>query len=197
MFRRHRSARSTASVTHPTALDHSERARGFTLLEILIAVAIFSVVMLVVVSIFISGLKTRAEGAQSMALEREGGVMLERIMRGLYGKGGLREANSGTVLLGEDGTSIQFEVDRNTVPTKTRADDITSLIYLLNGDVYYKPDITLNDVQCISDAKGHVESLQFTPSSTRVDITIKLVSDLPATDRKAFIHLTKSVTMRN
>lgn len=155
--------------------------------------------MTAVTSIFIAGLKSRAEGSQNMALEREGSMILERIMRGLYGKGGLREANSGTMLISDGGNWIQFEVDRNTVPTKTRADDTTSLIYFLDGDVYYKPDVTDDDVQCISEDEGHVESLQFIPGGdpSCIDITIKLSSDLPATDRKAFIHLTKSVTMRN
>jgi hypothetical protein len=54
-------------------------------------------------------------------------------------------------------------------------------------------------VQCISAGEGHVESIQFTPGGdpSRIDITIKLSSDMPGTDRKAFIHLAKSVTMRN
>lgn len=199
MFQRHRSTRSTALVRHRTALRRSGRVRGFTLVEIIVAIAVFAVAMTAVTSIFISGLRSRAEGAENMSLEREGSIILERIMRGLYGKGGLREANSGTVTVSDGGNWIQFEVDRNTVPTKTRADDITSLIYSLEGDVYYKPDVTGDEVQCISEDEGHVESLQFTPGGDPrcIEIRIKLLSDLPGTDRKAFIHLTKSVTMRN
>ena len=184
-------------------MKHYERnilvrsSRGFTLIEILIAVAVFVVVMTVVMSIFISGLRTRAEGVTNLALEREGSVILERIMRGVYAKGGLREANSGTVTVGEDGSSIWFTVDRNTYPTKTRADDITSFIYLLDGEVYYKPDVNDSETVRLSGAQGHVESLQFTPTASGVDIHIKLTSSLPATDRTAFIYLTKSVTMRN
>jgi prepilin-type N-terminal cleavage/methylation domain-containing protein len=172
-------------------------ARGFTLIEILVAVAVFSVIMTIVASIFISGLRARAEGAESMSLEREGSIILERIIRGIYGKGGLREGNSGTLAVGEDGSSIWFNVDRNTLPTKTRADDITSLVYLLNGDVYYRPDTTSEAIECISSGDGHVEELQFTYVPTQVHVTMKLSSSLPGTDRKAFIHLTKSVNLRN
>lgn len=170
---------------------------GFSLVELLVAIAVFVVVMTIVTAVFLAGLRTRAEGSENMALEREGGMILERIMRGLYGKGGLREANSGTAVLGEDGSSIWFEVDRNSTPTKMRTDDTSSLIYLYSGEVYYRPDTTAEDVQRISSGQGHVESLQFTRTATRVDITIKLVSDLPGTDRRAFIHLTKSVALRN
>jgi prepilin-type N-terminal cleavage/methylation domain-containing protein len=184
----------------PTPRGATGRLRskcGFSLIELLVAVAIFAVVMTIVTAIFLAGLRTRAEGAQNMALEREGSVILERVMRGLYGKGGLREANSGTAVLGDDGSSIWFEVDRNATPTKMRTDDTSSLIYLLNGEVYYRPDTTAEEVQRISSGEGHVESLQFARTASRVDITIKLASDLPGTDRKAFIHLTKSVALRN
>jgi prepilin-type N-terminal cleavage/methylation domain-containing protein len=172
-------------------------ACGFTLVEILIAIAVFAVLMTIVASIFISGLRTRAEGAESMSLEREGSVTLERIMRGIYGKGGLREGNSGTLTVGDDGSSIWFDVDRNTFPTKSRADDITSLVYLLNGDVYYRPDTTSEEIECISSGEGHVESLQFTYVPVQVNITMKLSAPLPGTDRRAFIHLSKSVNLRN
>jgi len=172
-------------------------SKGFTLVEILIAIAVFMVVMTVAMSIFIAGLRARAEGVANLALEREGSVILERIMRGVYAKGGLREGNSGTVTVSEDGSSIWFTVDRNPYPTKTRADDITSLVYLLDGEVYYKPDVNGSETVRLSSAEGHVESLQFVPTASGVDIAIKLSSSLPATERTAFIHLTKSVTMRN
>ncbi|MBN1919148.1 MAG: prepilin-type N-terminal cleavage/methylation domain-containing protein [Verrucomicrobia bacterium] len=171
--------------------------RGFTLVELLIAIAIFAMVMTAVSAVFIGGLRMRAEGAQNMALEREGGVILERIMRGVYGKGGLREGNSDTAVVGADGSSIWFEVDRNSTPTKTRTDDVSSLIYLYDGEVYFKPDTTIADVQRLSSGQGHIESLRFARTDARVDITIKLVADLPGTDRQAFIHLTKSVALRN
>jgi prepilin-type N-terminal cleavage/methylation domain-containing protein len=172
-------------------------SKGFTLVEILIAVAVFAVVMTMVTSIFVAGLRTRAEGATSLALEREGSLILERIMRGLYGKGGLREADSGTVSVSAGGTLIQFTVDRNAFPTKTRADDTTSMIYLVGGKVYYRPDVNSSATVCISGSEGTVDLLRFTPTATGVDIVITLRADLPATDRRAFIHLTKSVTARN
>ena len=170
---------------------------GFTLIEILIAIAIFVVVMTIVMSVFIAGLRTRAEGAANMALEREGSVILERIMRGLYGAGGLREARRDTVTVGSRGDTLTFSVDRNDYPTLQPSDDTTSLIYLLEGEVYYRPDLEVSETARISTAEGHVESLQFTRTSDGLDIEIKLSSDLPVTDRRAFIHLTKSVTMRN
>jgi len=195
---RHKRNRATAGrpATGGPSRPRSS-GRGFSLVELLVAIAVFAVVMTAVTAIFIGGLRTRSEGAENMTLEREGSIILERVMRGLYGKGGLREANSGTAVLGDDGASIWFEVDRNSTPTKTRADDITSLIYLSNGEVYYRPDTSADDVQRISLGKGHIESLQFARTATRVDISIKLVSDLPGTDRQAFIHLTKSVALRN
>ena len=118
-------------------------------------------------------------------------------MRGLYGKGGLREGDSGTASVGEDGSSVRFTVDRNEYPTKTRVDDTTSLIYLVEGKVYYKPDVNESDTVCISGSEGNVDTLQFTRTSSGVDIVLTLRASLPATDRAAFIHLTKSVTMRN
>lgn len=172
-------------------------AQGFTLVELLVAIAVFVVLMSIVASIFISGLRTRAEGAESLSLEREGSIILERIVRGIYGKGGLREGNSGTLAVGDDGSSIWFDVDRNAYPTKSRADDTTSLVYLLDGDVYYRPDTTSDVIECISGGEGHVEALQFTYVPVQVNMTMKLSSSLPGTDRKAFIHLTKSVNLRN
>jgi prepilin-type N-terminal cleavage/methylation domain-containing protein len=172
-------------------------ARGFTLVELLVAIGVFLVTMTIVTSIFIAGLRTRAEGAENMSLEREGSIILERIMRGIYGKGGLREGNSGTLTVGEGGSSIWFDVDRNTYPTKSRADDITSLVYLLNGDVYYRPDTSAEEIECISSGNGHVESLQFTYVPVQVNITMKLSAPLPGTGRKAFIYLSKSVNLRN
>lgn len=170
---------------------------GFTLIEILIAIAIFLVVMTIVMSVFIAGLRTRAEGAANMALEREGSVILERIMRGLYGAGGLREAQRDTVTVGSSGDTVRFNVDRNEYPTSGTSDDTTSLIYFLSGEVYFRADVDGADAERISGAEGHVESLQFTRTSDGLDIAIKLSSDLPVTDRRAFIHLTKSVSMRN
>ena len=172
-------------------------SKGFTLVEILIAIAVFVVVMTAVVSIFISGLRTRVEGVANLALEREGSVVLERIVRGLYGKEGLREADASAVTINPDGDTVWFSVDRNQYPTTTKTDDTTSLVYLLNGDIYYKPDTSSAEVECISGSAGNVESLQFAQTASRVAITIKLSSSLPGTTRRAFIHLTKSVTMRN
>lgn len=171
--------------------------QGFTLVEILVAIAVFVVVMATVTTVFVSGLRTRAEGVANLALERDGTLILERIARGLYGTRGLREANKAEVSIAGDGTSIQFTVDRNAYPTTNTGDDDTSLVYLLDGKVYYKPNVAAEVVECISGSNSTVESLQFTPSQSGVTISIKLTSSLPGTDRTAFIHLTKTVTMRN
>ncbi len=192
MFRNTRTVRDSVRCGAPM----SPRA-GFTLIEILIAIAIFVVVMTIVMSVFIAGLRTRAEGAANMALEREGSVILEQIMRGLRGVGGLREAHRDSVRIGVNGSVVLFDVDLNDYPTSKRSDDTTSLIYLLNGEVYYQAEQYSAETEQISGADGHVESLQFTRTSDGLDIEIKLSTELPVTDRRAFIHLTKSVSMRN
>jgi prepilin-type N-terminal cleavage/methylation domain-containing protein len=187
-----RTARTQGTLCALMASD-----RGFTLVEILVAIAVFVVVMTVVTAIFVSGLHTRAEGVANLALERDGTLMLEQIVRGLYGTRGLREADKGSLLISNGGSSIRFAVDRNAYPTTTKGDDDTSLVYLLEGRVYYKPNVGAEVIECISGSDSDVESLLFTPTQDGVTISVKLTSSLPATNRKAFIHLTKSVTMRN
>jgi prepilin-type N-terminal cleavage/methylation domain-containing protein len=190
--------RQTHSTPIPGTLGPLVRStQGFTLVEILIAIAVFVVVMAVVTTIFVSGLRARAEGVANLALERDGTLILERIARGLYGTRGLREANRTGVVVGADASSIRFTVDRNANPTTSKADDDTSLVYLLDGKVYYRPNVAAEVVECISGSESDVESLQFTPTQHGVTISVKLTMNLPGSDRKAFIHLTKSVTMRN
>jgi len=181
-----------------SALPGPKTVAGFTLIEILIAIFVFSVVMTMVMSVFIAGLRSRSEGALNLALEREGSNVLERIMRGIDGIGGLREADKGEFWVDDlNRDQVWYRVDRNATPTSSIDDDTWALVYYWDGEIYCHPDMMTPQLETLSNAEGHVESLQFFRTTGGVNIELKMSAPIPGGDRRAFVHLTKSVALRN
>lgn len=96
--------------------------RGFTLIEILIAITIMGLVVGGAISIYLMSITAWREGSVQIALQREGSLAMEKMVRGIdpYGRKGIREAQQISLpATGSSGTRIDFVDADNPNPTRS------------------------------------------------------------------------------
>lgn len=140
------------------------RRNGFTLVEIM--VTLIAGVMLIggVYLAYLMAMRSWQEGSANVGLERTAGIIVEKIVRGVNGRFGLREADIGTVQVSEDGHSVTYMVDKQDPPTSWNSDDVTSRYYQLGTRVWYDPDTSVAGDEIALNRFGDVESLDFSLS---------------------------------
>lgn len=153
------------------------RQNGFTIAEVLIALAIAVVVIGGAYAVYIMGLRTWQTGSAVAYLERSAYQIMDRICRGAVpsGRFGLREATPTTIQVTQVSTeiySIQYKVDKMDPPTTWDRDDTTCRYYVNGTTLCHDP----GDGSEVRVHKfGQVESLKFTiepPQIVNVELTL-------------------------
>ena len=159
----------------------TQRERGFTLPEMIIS--LIAAVMLIggVCIVYLMAIRSWAEGSSNVALERTAGILMEKIVRGINGRFGLREADIGLVTVSEDGHSVTYTVDKNDPPTSWNSDDITSRYYQLGKEVWYDPNSLVAGDEVRLNHFGNVESLVFSMSGYVLTARLSLTEPAPRT----------------
>lgn len=103
------------------------RRRCFTLLELILAGVVGSMVIAAVMSIMIFSLRTWQTGLAQWELAQQMRLAREKILRGIEGRIGLRQAEESSIHIFPGKSPrvewIDFDVDRNDVPTPDRHND--------------------------------------------------------------------------
>jgi type II secretory pathway pseudopilin PulG len=173
------------------------REKGFTLVEMV--VALMAAVMLVggVLVVYITSIQSWKEGSANVALERAAGIVMEKIVRGGNGRFGLREADIGTVQVSADGGSVTYLVDRNDPPTPYYNDDVTSRYYQLGTRIWYDPNSSVAGDEVALNRFGDVESVNFSLSSQVLTVKLALVAKAPlTTSRRLSVRMETNIFLR-
>jgi len=174
-----------------------QRENGFTLVEMI--VTLIAGVMLVggVFLVYLMAMRSWQEGAANVSLERTAGVIMEKMVRGVNGRFGLREADIGTVQVSEDGHSVTYMVDKLDPPTPWNNDDVTSRYYYLGMQVWHDPDVSIAGDEIALNRFGDVEALDFSLSNHVLNARLLLTADPPRTrSRKLSVRMQTHMFLR-
>ena len=171
---------------------------GFTLVEILIASTISMVLLGGIMAVFLTSLNVWVMGSTDMSLERYGTLTLEKIVRGMGGRYGLREANGSTIAIDADGNGITFTVDKNDPPTSSAGDDTTVRVYLdpSNGNMMYDPDTSIAGNAFNISREGVVRDITFTQNGDVISVDVWLSQDVTPSSRTVEMRFQTSVSVR-
>ena len=172
-----------------------KRNNGFTLAEVLFATSISALVAMGVLAMFAMGNRTWREASASVTLQSNGRLILNQIARGSHGEYGLREANYNTLTIEEDGSAIQFVIDKNEPPTYEADDDTVCRFYLENERVWYDPNTASSGDEYPIASNGRVEDISFVKdgSCVTVELTMK---DYGSYRAEAYTKLSTNIFLR-
>lgn len=145
---------------------NTKKQFGFTLVELLVYFGLFSILLVVMTSVFISMLEQRTEDTAQSFLQQESQYLLTKLKSLVY------EAD--TIVLpadpGDSGTSLSFQAQG---VTKTLFIDSGRLVYQTTTESWYltSPDVTITDFQVVNQTGTSVHQ--------GVGITVVLQSSLP------------------
>jgi len=143
--------------------------KAFTIAEFVTSSAIIFMVFGVLWIVYAFIQDNWATGYATMKLERDGGTVMERMVRGLSGEHGIREAKAVSLL--DDGleyNTIDFSVDANNDGDDDDAGDYVSRVYYDGAQraIYYMPDITAGLTYLVA---SDVQNLTFSrPAATDI-----------------------------
>ena len=162
------------------------KRKGFTLVELLIGMIIVGMIVAGALAIYIMSITAWKEGGVQIMLQREGSIAMEKMVRGLGGTDGIREASSVTV--SGYGTKIQY---KSGVDNQTRSFEFKSGY----GKIYYDPDIsTASDEFSIAE---NVSGLIFTYITGYGIVAINLEMKEEVLDNEINLDLATQVKLRN
>lgn len=185
------------TVTRTTTASKTCRQGGFTLVEMM--VALVTAIMLIggVYLVYLMGLRSWAEGSSNVALERTAGVLMDKIVRGVNGRFGLREADIGLITISADGHSVTFLADKNDPPTAWNSDDTTSRFYQLGTKVWYDPNASVAGDEIALNRFGDVGSLDFSLSGHVLTARLSLTAPAPrVTERLLSVRMETNIFLR-
>jgi len=161
-------------------------SKGFTIFELLLSSGIAFLVFGLAWSVYIFIETQWQEGFIIMSLERDAAIAMEKMLRGISGRNGLREAK---VLNLPDDSLEYVSVDFAGV------DDVTRRFYFTAADntIYYDDDTSAGGTNAI--IARHVDTLTF--SRTDRAITIDLVLEQLIRGRTKQVHLQTELNLRN
>lgn len=172
---------------------------GFTLIEILIAITIMGLVVGGAISVYLMSITAWKEGSVQIALQRKGSLAMEKMVRGVNGRYGIREGRATTLtLVGSD--RIEVAVDMNDPPTPGDASDDTTISFYKSGDqLIYDPDTsptaTGDEFPIAENVRTVPPGLTFAVSGGIV--TIDLGMQDKVRDKDINVDLSTTVKIRN
>ena len=106
---------------------------GFTLNEVLVALAVFLILSTGVITVYLMSLRTWQEGSMQVSLQRKLAAAMDRMVQGQRGSGesrqnGLREAQSVTL------------IDPQTIEYISGIDGATRRFYLQGNEILYSSE---------------------------------------------------------
>lgn len=150
-------------------------------MELLIAATITTLMIAGVLAVYLKSLTAWHEGSVQLTLQRKSSMVMERMVRGVDGTNGIREAGNITV---PNSYTIQYA---------SGLDGIERSFYLSGSDIMYDPDTSLaGDEFSIAEKIG---GLIFTLSGNMVTITLNMQEAVR--DRNLQIDLTTRIKARN
>jgi len=164
-----------------------KRNNGFTIIEIMIALVASVILIGGVLSIYLMSLRTWREGSMDAALERTAGIIMEKIVRGPYGRFGIREADIGTVDVSESGNAVVFMVDKNDPPTPEISDDVTSRYYQAGTQAIYDPNTAVVGDETVLNRFGDVNQLGFSLRDQVLTADLVITADAPRSDTRKLV----------
>lgn len=173
----------------------SNSRKGFTITELMIAILIMMLVVGGALAIYIMSQTAWYEGSTQIALQRRGSLAMEKMVRGVNGRYGIREGRSGTLTLAGS-NRIEVAVDMNDPPTPgDPSDDTTISFYLVDDEIFYDPDTSTagDEVSIVDD----VTSLNFQTLGTTRRVGIDLSLGRRVLGKLINVSLTTNVTLRN
>lgn len=159
---------------------------GFTLVELLVAVLLSALVMGGFWTVYLMCLTSWEQGSTQVALQRDAAVIMEKMVRGVDGTGGIREAVSvDTSVAGR----IDYTSDIGGVERERS-------FYLNGNDIFYDPDTsTASDEYSIAANPGGI-TLAFSLNNDVVTISLNMQWEVSGEAMPAIIISTR-VNLRN
>lgn len=172
--------------------------RGFTLVEMLVAVSISVVALAGIMVLLITGLETWVVGATEVRLDRSAELLLAKIVRGPNGQSGLRAAGSSDVSIDDNQAGITFLVDKNNEPTATVGDDTEVRIYLDSNAnlLMYDPDTSVGSDAYPLNRNAVVEDISFSQTDSLIAIDLLLSETVLRSQRTMQTSFQTSVFLR-
>lgn len=150
-------------------------------MELLIAVTITTLMVAGILAVYLKSLTAWHEGSVQLTLQRKSSMVMERMVRGVDGTNGIREAGNITV---PNSYTIQYA---------SGVDGTERSFYLSGSDIIYDPDTSLADDE--SSIAEKISSLTFILSGNMVTITLNMQEAVR--DRNLQIDLTTRIKVRN
>lgn len=155
--------------------------KGFTVIEFLIASTIMVLVTGGIMAIFLMSMNTWKEGSAQLVLQRKASMVMEKIVRGVDGENGVREAGSISI------------PSSDTIRYTSGIDGTERSFYLSTSDLMYDPDTsTAADEYSIADK---IDGLTFSISGSMVTINLSMQDTVR--DTTIDVDFTTNVKLRN
>ena len=159
--------------------------KGFAIPEFLLASLVIMLLMGIMWSLYMFIQQQWQEGYITMKLERSASTAMEKMVRGIAGRHGIREAKAiSPPDPGNSGANIDF----------TGLDDVTRRFYFSSADntLYYRNNVSGGSDEVIST---DVQSATFSRASNL--ITVNLVLEETAGQKSIEVELETNVKFRN
>ena len=162
-------------------------SRAFTIVETLIASAIIIVVIAGSLSFYLIARSAWIDCSKRVPLQRKASLAMEKMVRGIDGRNGIREADAGSVIITDSDTKIEYT---SGIDAKERG-------FFLNGSkITYDPDtdplVTGDEFDMIPEK---VSGLTFAVSGSIVTIDLDMHDKVRDTDIN--VNLSTKVKIRN
>lgn len=154
--------------------------KGFTIIELLISMAIMLLVIGGALAIYITCLTAWKEGSVQIVLQRGGSIATEKMVRGVDGTNGIREASSATS-------------STNAITYTSGIDGKERKFYLSNGKIWHDPDTSA--VGTDPSIAENVTGLRFAVNDSVVTIELSLAGKV--IDKDINVDLSTQVKLRN
>jgi len=162
---------------------------GFTLMEFLMTLVLTVLVTAAAMAVYLMSVTTWKEGTTQIALQREASTAMEKMVRGVDGRNGIREA-------------YDIAIPSNTIIRYRSGIDAVERSFYLNGsDVMYDPDTSINGGEVsITDKARAVgvavtQGLIFTRAGNLITIKLGLRDSVRGKDID--VDLSTNIKLRN
>lgn len=161
--------------------------KGMTLPELMIGISIFMLIIGGTLTVYIMSITTWQEGSTQIYLQRDAALVMEKMVRGVDGRNGIREAES----VFPDGNGVRY---------RSAIDAVERIFYLnIAGDtIMYDPNAIIpGDEYAITDpnVRTDITGLTFLFNGDLVTITLRMRDTVKG--KNIDVDLTTSVEMRN
>lgn len=170
--------------------------KGFTLIEMLVALGIFAVLLVAVINVFVSGFRYQRRAVEMQTVQREGSYMLETISREIRMATGInpnqRGINSSKIsFVNHEGHQVDY-CRASQLGTTVTCNDAGDYFAMIDNTVGSADIVNSSDVR-VNNMKFYVSNQDFALSQPRITIVLSMRSKR---DSSAELTLQSTVSMR-